>query len=104
MRPILISSLPAAQALRSTESTLAAAAPTAATDPVRRKSRRDAALAWLTGGVPYLGFLGIVFDRRGDEVTAILPLWGERWYSNAASRKALSAGESWSVMGFRKSG
>jgi acyl-coenzyme A thioesterase PaaI-like protein len=37
------------------------------------KSRRDAALAWLTGGVPYLGFLGIVFDRRGDEVTAVLP-------------------------------
>jgi acyl-coenzyme A thioesterase PaaI-like protein len=37
------------------------------------KSRRDAALAWITGGVPYLGFLGIRFDRRGDEVTAILP-------------------------------
>lgn len=37
------------------------------------KSRRDAALAWLTGGVPYLGFLGIRFERRGDEVTAILP-------------------------------
>lgn len=37
------------------------------------KSRRDAALAWLTGGVPYIGFLGMQFDRRGDEVTAILP-------------------------------
>jgi acyl-coenzyme A thioesterase PaaI-like protein len=37
------------------------------------KSRRDAALSWLTGGVPYLGFLGIHFDRRGDEVTAVLP-------------------------------
>ncbi len=37
------------------------------------KSRRDAALAWLTSGVPYIGFLGMQFDRRGDEVTAILP-------------------------------
>ena len=37
------------------------------------KSRRDAALAWLTGGVPYIQFLGIQFDRRGDELTAVLP-------------------------------
>ena len=37
------------------------------------KSRRDAALNWLTGGVPYIGFLGVRFDRRGDELTAILP-------------------------------
>lgn len=37
------------------------------------KSRRDAALAWLTGGVPYINFLGMRFDRRGDEVTALLP-------------------------------
>lgn len=37
------------------------------------KQRRDAALAALVGGVPYLGFLGIRFDRRGDELTAILP-------------------------------
>jgi acyl-coenzyme A thioesterase PaaI-like protein len=37
------------------------------------KSRRGAALQWLTGGVPYVQFLGIEFDRRGDELTAILP-------------------------------
>lgn len=37
------------------------------------KSRREAALSWLTSGVPYIGFLGIEFDRRGDELTAILP-------------------------------
>ncbi len=37
------------------------------------KQRRDAALQALVGGVPYIGFLGIQFDRRGDELTAILP-------------------------------
>lgn len=37
------------------------------------KSRREAALQWLTGGVPFIQFLGIQFDRRGDELTAILP-------------------------------
>ena len=37
------------------------------------KSRREAALQWLTAGVPYLQFLGIQFDRRGDELTAVLP-------------------------------
>ncbi|MEO5621623.1 MAG: PaaI family thioesterase, partial [Cypionkella sp.] len=37
------------------------------------KSRRDAALGWIAGGVPYIGFLGMRFDRRGDEVTAVLP-------------------------------
>ena len=37
------------------------------------KSRREAALQWLTGGVPYVQFLGIRFDRRGDELTAVLP-------------------------------
>ena len=37
------------------------------------KSRREAALQWLTGGVPFVQFLGIQFDRRGDELTAILP-------------------------------
>ena len=37
------------------------------------KSRREAALQWLSGGVPYIQFLGIQFDRRGDELTAILP-------------------------------
>ena len=37
------------------------------------KQRRDAALAALVGAVPYAGFLGIAFDRRGDELTAVLP-------------------------------
>ena len=37
------------------------------------KSRREAALARLIAGVPYIGFLGARFDRRGDELTAVLP-------------------------------
>ncbi len=37
------------------------------------KSRRDTALQRLVSHVPYIGFLGIQFDRRGDELTAILP-------------------------------
>ncbi|MCU0907136.1 MAG: PaaI family thioesterase [Rhodobacteraceae bacterium] len=37
------------------------------------KGRRDAALRALTDAVPYIAFLGITFDRRGDEITAILP-------------------------------
>ena len=37
------------------------------------KTRRDSALNALVSGVPYLPWLGIRFDRRGDELTAILP-------------------------------
>lgn len=37
------------------------------------KQRRDQALEQLVGGVPYIRFLGIRFDRRGDELTAVLP-------------------------------
>ena len=37
------------------------------------KGRRDAALRALVSGVPYIRFLGIEFDRRGDELTAVLP-------------------------------
>lgn len=37
------------------------------------KGRRDAALRALVDAVPYIAFLGITFDRRGDEITAILP-------------------------------
>ena len=37
------------------------------------KERRDQALATLVGGVPYITFLGIRFERRGDELTAVLP-------------------------------
>ena len=36
------------------------------------KQRRDAALRALVDGVPYVAFLGIAFDRRGDELTGVL--------------------------------
>jgi acyl-coenzyme A thioesterase PaaI-like protein len=36
------------------------------------KQRRDAALRALVEGVPYITFLGISFDRRGDELTGLL--------------------------------
>lgn len=36
------------------------------------KQRRDAALNALVGGVPYINFMGISFDRRGDELTGVL--------------------------------
>ena len=37
------------------------------------KSRRNNALERLVSGVPYIAHLGVNFDRRGDELTAILP-------------------------------
>ncbi len=37
------------------------------------KHRRDAALQQLVSDVPYIQFLGVQFDRRGDELTAVLP-------------------------------
>ncbi|EAR50913.1 hypothetical protein OG2516_13611 [Oceanicola granulosus HTCC2516] len=37
------------------------------------KQRRDAALDALVAHSPYVRFLGIRFDRRGDELTALLP-------------------------------
>lgn len=36
------------------------------------KKRRDAALGALVASVPYIQFLGITFDRRGNELTAQL--------------------------------
>ena len=36
------------------------------------KKRRDAALAELVSSIPYIQFLGVHFDRRGDELTAVL--------------------------------
>lgn len=36
------------------------------------KERRDSALATLVAGVPYIQFLNITFDRRGDELTSVL--------------------------------
>ena len=42
-------------------------------EPVQAvKQRRDAALRALVDGVPYIRFLGISFDRRGDELTGVL--------------------------------
>lgn len=37
------------------------------------KQRRDRALAALAGGIPYVRTIGIAFERRGDELTALLP-------------------------------
>lgn len=37
------------------------------------KLRRDSALQALISGVPYLRWQGITFDRRGDELTGVLP-------------------------------
>jgi acyl-coenzyme A thioesterase PaaI-like protein len=36
------------------------------------KQRRDAALARMVARVPYIGHLGVSFERRGDELTAVL--------------------------------
>ncbi len=36
------------------------------------KQRRDAALDRLVGRVPYVGYLGVGFERHGDELTAVL--------------------------------
>lgn len=36
------------------------------------KQRRDAALTSLVDGVPYIQFMGITFDRRGDELTGVM--------------------------------
>lgn len=36
-------------------------------------TERDQMLDWLVGAVPYIRFLGIRFDRMGDEITAHLP-------------------------------
>ncbi|MEJ6403585.1 PaaI family thioesterase [Yoonia sp. 2307UL14-13] len=42
-------------------------------EPVQAvKQRRDATLEKLIAGVPYIQFLGIRFDRRGDELTGVL--------------------------------
>ncbi len=45
------------------------------------KERRDAALAALADGIPYIRYLGVRFERRGDELTALLP-FSERIVGN----------------------
>jgi len=42
-------------------------------DGTERQTRRNAALQSLTDCVPYNRFLGVRFDRMGDELTARLP-------------------------------
>jgi len=37
------------------------------------KQRRDSALQSLLQGVPYIQFMGFKFDRRGDELTGVMP-------------------------------
>ena len=37
------------------------------------KKRRNEALSQLIDSIPYISFLGVGFDRRGDEITATLP-------------------------------
>ena len=37
------------------------------------KQRRDAALQSIIDGVPYIQYLGVRFDRRGDELTGVMP-------------------------------
>lgn len=36
------------------------------------KARRDEALSAMTAAIPFVNFLGISFERRGDELTAVL--------------------------------
>jgi acyl-coenzyme A thioesterase PaaI-like protein len=53
-------------------------------DPVQEvKQRRDAALKALVTGVPYIQYLGVEFDRRGDEITSILR-FDEKLIGNSA--------------------
>ena len=43
-----------------------------------REAELDAALAKLCDAVPYNRFIGVGFDRLGDELTARMPRIGER--------------------------
>ena len=43
-------------------------------EPVQKiKQRRDGVLRALVEGVPYIQVLGIQFERRGDELTGVMP-------------------------------
>ncbi len=46
------------------------------------KQRRDDALNQLINGIPFVTFLGMQFDRRGDELTSVLP-YDEKLVGNA---------------------
>jgi len=62
------------------------------------KLRRDRALARLVSSVPYVGFLGMSFDRRGDELTAVLP-----WRDGLTGNPALPALHGGVTAGFMES-
>lgn len=38
-----------------------------------REAARDTALTTMTGYIPYASMLGVIFERRGDEITARMP-------------------------------
>lgn len=49
-------------------------APRRPPEPVQAiKQRRDATLRALVEGVPYIRYLGMQFERKGDELTGVLP-------------------------------
>ena len=39
------------------------------------KERRDGALKALVDSIPYIKFMNVSFDRRGDELTAVMAFW-----------------------------
>ena len=51
------------------------------------KQRRDAALSALVDSVPYIRFLNVTFDRRGDELTAQLN-FDDKLIGNPMRRKS----------------
>jgi acyl-coenzyme A thioesterase PaaI-like protein len=56
-------------------------------EPVTQvKRRRDLALNVIVNQVPYINFLGVTFDRHGDELTAIM-----RFHENLIGNPALPA-------------
>ena len=51
-----------------------------------RDSRRDLALSVIVNQVPYINFLGVTFDRHGDELTATM-----RFHENLIGNPELPA-------------
>ena len=48
-------------------------------EPVTQvKRRRDLALSMIVSQVPYIEFLGVRFDRHGDELTATMGFHEEK--------------------------
>jgi hypothetical protein len=54
------------------------------------KQRRDAALNALIDGIPYAKYLGVRFERRGDELTALLP-FNDSWSATRSCRRCTAA-------------